>query len=129
MWCLGSHTSWNREVQDKSLSRSELTTTRNQVGRNWHFRSLRLNYCYIVLETVEFYLHKRQPLQEFVPAQGKPLCNPRDLGYMLTFSFVRGDGTPSDFGKNKYFMNNDTLLICTNVMTRLVGRPTRLHSQ
>ena len=73
------------------------------LGRNWHIRGLNSNgdYCYVVLETVEFYLHKRQPLQEFFPAQGKPLCNPRDLGYMLTFSFVRGDGTPSDFGKNK----------------------------
>ena len=100
------------------------------LGRNWHFRGLNSNgdYCYVVSETVEFDLHKRQRLQDFFPAQGKPLCNPRDLGYMLTFSFVRGDDTPSDFGKNKYFMNNDTLLICTNVMTRLVPRPPRSHS-
>ena len=91
MCCLGSHTPWNRELQDKSLSRSERV-----LGRNRHFRGLNSNgdYCYVVLETVEFYLHKRQPLQEFFPAQGKPLCNSRDLGYMLTFSFGRGDGHP-----------------------------------
>ena len=34
MWCLGSHTPQNREVHDKSLSRSELTT-RQELAFPW----------------------------------------------------------------------------------------------
>ena len=42
------------------------------LGRNWHFHGLNSNgdFSYVMLETVEFYLHKHQPLQEFFPTEG-----------------------------------------------------------
>lgn len=71
------------------------------LGKNWHFRGLNSqgDFCYVIKGTVEFYLHKRHPLQEYFP--GEEGAQTLDLGYMLTFIFVRGDGTPSDFGKDR----------------------------
>ena len=65
------------------------------LGRNWHYRGLNSNgdYGYMVLETVEFYIRKCKPLEEYLPAQadGKPpLVSSIDAGYHLTFSFVCG---------------------------------------
>ena len=75
------------------------------LGKNWHFRGLNSqgDFCYVIKGTVEFYLHKRHPLQEFFPTEEgvETLRQTLDLGYMLTFNFVRGDGTPTDFGKDR----------------------------
>ena len=75
------------------------------LGKNWHFRGLNSqgDFCYVIKGTVEFYLHKRHPLQEFFPTEEgvETLRQTLDLGYMLIFNFVRGDGTPTDFGKDR----------------------------
>lgn len=75
------------------------------LGPNWHYRGLNCNgdFCFVILNTIEYYLFKRDPLKEYIPSEGseKPTLKSRDLGYMLVFSFVRGDGTKSDFGKDK----------------------------
>jgi len=73
------------------------------LGKNWHFRGLNSqgDFCYVMKGTVEFYLHKRHPLQEFFPTEegAQTLCQTLDLGYMLTFIVVRVGGTRSDLGK------------------------------
>jgi len=53
--------------------------------------------------TVEFYLHKRHPLQEFFPTEegAQTLCQTLDLGTCSHLLLCKGDGTPSDFGKDK----------------------------
>lgn len=74
-------------------------------GQHWHFRGLNTNgdYSYVVLETVEFHLHSRRQLVEYCPpmsASGSISENRTDIGYALTFCFVRGCGTKSTFGKD-----------------------------
>ena len=48
-------------------------------------------------------MYKREPLKEYIPSNDfeEPILTSRDLGYMLIFSFVRGDGTKFDFGKDR----------------------------
>ena len=76
------------------------------LGSHWHFRGLNKNGDdgYVVLETVEYYLHKRRPLVEYLPPQ-PPAENITDIsierGYALAFSFVCGYGTKSTFGKDR----------------------------
>ena len=71
---------------------------------NWHVRGLNRNgdFCYAILNTIEFYLYHRRPLKEYIPMpDGQPPVEvARELGHVLVFSFVRGDGTPEDFGKD-----------------------------
>ena len=60
------------------------------------------DFCYVILSTLEYYLHKREPLKEYFPSDGSDEFNlkVRDLGYMLVLVFVRGDGTREEFGNN-----------------------------
>ena len=73
------------------------------LGQNWHFRGINPNgdFCYVILDTLEFYLHKRKSLKEYLPSSGSPIMSERELGYALVFTFVRGDRTPAMFGKDK----------------------------
>ena len=73
------------------------------LGPNWHVRGINPNgdFCYVILDTLEFYLHKRKPLKEYLPSSGSPVVSERELGYALVFAFVRDDGTPATFGKDK----------------------------
>ena len=75
------------------------------LGDKWHYRDLNANgdYSYAVKETVEFCLHKRWPIVEYFPCNSSatPLCSSRMTGYMLTFCFVRGYGTPVTFGRDR----------------------------
>ena len=67
-------------------------------GANWHYRGINANgdFCYVLLNTVEFYLYS---MKEFTPStNGEVKEVKRD---MLVFTFVRGDGTPDTFGKDK----------------------------
>ena len=72
--------------------------------QNWHFRGINPNgdFCYVILSTLEYYLHKREPLNEYFPSDlsNEFIFKSRDLGYMLVFIFVRGDGTREEFGNN-----------------------------
>ena len=61
------------------------------LGDQWHLRLLNKQYdfCYVMLETVQFYLHQREPILD-------PIDSARgvDGGFLLVtvFKFVRGDG-------------------------------------
>lgn len=73
------------------------------LGKGWHFRGLNLagDYCYVYPGTTEYYLRRRRPIIQFLPtSSGVPFKTSIPQGYMLHFTFVRGDGTPFDFGKN-----------------------------
>ena len=51
-----------------------------------------MNFCYVHLQSVQYYLYKRQPLVDFTP-NGKEILN---CGHTLTFKFVRMDGVKED---------------------------------
>ena len=55
----------------------------------WHLRVLNKekDFCYAILETVQFYLHRRQPVEDADDPERSA-----DGGYLLIFRFVRGDG-------------------------------------
>ena len=64
------------------------------LGCNWHYRGLNSSgdFCYVILETVEFYLYRKRPLIYYIEKEKKPVktCMPR--GFVLVFKYVRGDG-------------------------------------
>ena len=55
------------------------------LGQQWYLRMLNKakDFSYVILETVQYYLHRR------VPAENERSV---DGGYLLIFWFVRGDG-------------------------------------
>ena len=61
-------------------------------GENWHIRikNKQLDFCYASLETTEFYIRKRAPVQEFT-LSGEAITSVRG-GHVHTFKFVRMDG-------------------------------------
>lgn len=71
------------------------------LGDNWHVRGLNAagDFCYVILDTIEFYLYKRRPLIDYVPSADGTAETKIELGHNLVFTFVRGDGTASDFGR------------------------------
>ena len=73
------------------------------LDKGWHWRGLNEagDYCYVILDSVEFYLYRKRPLQEFFPSSPSCYSCDRDQGYGLVFTFVRGDGLASDFGRNQ----------------------------
>ena len=73
------------------------------LGKGWHFRGLNSagDFSFVVLKTTEYYLRHRRPLCHFIPDNnGVPLKTCIPQGYALHFTFMRGDGVPSDFGRN-----------------------------
>ena len=74
------------------------------LGHNWHYRGINSSgdFCFVMLETVEYHLYRRRPLIQYVPDEnGRPIQATTPQGHALVFTFVRGDGVASDFGKNK----------------------------
>ena len=69
-------------------------------GKNWHYRGLNElgDFCYIICETIEFYLYKKRPLVQYIYQEGVATKLSVSRGYTLVFKFVRGDGTASQFG-------------------------------
>ena len=59
------------------------------LGEIWYLRFLnkQKDFCYVLLETVYYYLHHRQPIVE--PTEPS---SSTDGGVVLIFPFVRGDG-------------------------------------
>ena len=59
------------------------------LGHQWHLRVLnkQLDFCYVIKETVRFYLHHRLDIED-------PVDDTRTVsgGDVLIFRFVRGDG-------------------------------------
>ena len=69
------------------------------------------DYCYVVPNTVEYYLCRRRPIIHYIPKKdGTPvkICTPQ--GFMLHFTFIQGAGTSSDFGRNNtiFYLNNNS---------------------
>ena len=54
------------------------------LGQNWHFRSINPNgdFFYVLLNTVEYYLYKREPLKEYFPESDDFILRMRELGYI-----------------------------------------------
>ena len=61
------------------------------LGEKWHIRILNehMNFCYVNLETVSFYLRRKQSLIEYSPDGVKQEFHG---GFYLVFRFVRMDG-------------------------------------
>ena len=84
------------------------------LGPNWHYRGVNEHgdYSYTVLDSIEFYLHKRPKLTEYYPSQTVDSETTKvitDTGYLLTFSFVRGYGNGSTFGKDRNIFSGHTV--------------------
>ena len=76
------------------------------LGKNWHYRGINTHadYAFVVLDSVEFYLSKRPTVVEFMPPHSvndNITATYTDAGYSLNFSFVRGYGNRSTFGKDR----------------------------
>ena len=78
------------------------------LGENWHYRGINKNgdYAFVVLNTIEYYIHKRRKITEYHPSKSGdnvPVTQTpvQDAGYVLKFRFVRGYGNISTFGKDK----------------------------
>jgi len=76
------------------------------LGRNWHYRSINSqgDDAYAVLKSIEYYLVRRRSIAEYHPDQSNPddiTVHKIDAGYNLKFSFVRGYGNKSTFGRNR----------------------------
>ena len=61
------------------------------LGDRWHIRILaeNLDFCYVNIDTVQYYLHRRQAIKEF-DMEGSAIS--MHGGYVLVFRFVRMDG-------------------------------------
>ncbi len=81
------------------------------LGENWHFRGINVNgdFCYAILDTIEFYIYKRRALKEYIPLTTSSISGTevvvkeqlRKQGYMLVFSFVKNYGSSERFGFDK----------------------------
>ena len=73
------------------------------LGSCWHYRGLNNNgdYCYVVLETVEYYLRKGPSLVEYYPGSGTISSSKVDTGHVVCFSFVCNYGNATTFGTDK----------------------------
>ena len=79
------------------------------LGKNWHYSGLNVNadYGYVIQQTVDFYLCRCKPLEEYIPSQEQDNGSPTtcvllvNTGHHLTFSFVCGYGSRRTFGKDK----------------------------
>ena len=65
------------------------------LGPRWHVRVFneQMDFSYVILETVRFHLHRRQPIPDFQP-EFEP-HHTVDGGYVVIFRFVQGDGVRS----------------------------------
>lgn len=64
------------------------------LGQGWHLRALNKekDFSYVILDTVEFYLHRRSSVEDAIDPERSV-----DGGYVLVFEFTRGDGEESDW--------------------------------
>ena len=80
------------------------------LGNNWHYWGLNGNgdYGFVVLETVDFYMHKARSLVEFKPLKLDDdtfASSKVDTGHSHVFCFVCNYSTCNTFGKDKGFFN------------------------
>ena len=66
--------------------------------------------AHVILSTVEFYLYRRRAVKEYIPVASADSVEvkeiSRDIGDMLVFSFVKGNGTRNQFGTDKTIFVN-----------------------
>ena len=69
------------------------------LGPRWHVRvyNEQMDFGYVMLETVQYHLHRRQPLPDYQP--DLELRHTVDGGYAVIFHFIRGDGVRSHWDK------------------------------
>ncbi len=82
-----------KQYQDRLSSRSKLA-----------YRGLNSSgdFGYVILNTVDFYIYTAHTLTEYFSSPSFiPQKSTRHMGHILIFCFIRGDGTPSMFGKDK----------------------------
>lgn len=94
---LGTKKRYVRGIQHYSIANYQ--DLNSFLGMNWHYRGINHNgdFCYVILNTIEFYLYKRRPIKEYIPSNPiKPQT--LSIGHMLVFCFVQNNGTPSQFG-------------------------------
>ena len=103
----GTESRYFRGVQRYKIAKySDLNPV---LGLNWHFCGINPHgdFCYVILSTVEYYLHKRAPLKEYFPTTDGSdsfTLRPRDLGYMLVL-----------LEETEQRKNSDAILISSNV--------------
>lgn len=97
-----------RNLRYKLISYKDLDPL---LGQNWHYRGANVNgdYAFVILNSVEYYIHKRRKLIEYHPPQlaahSTPVLHLEDSGHALKFCFTRGYGNRSTFGKDKNIFN------------------------
>ena len=83
------------------------------LGPNWHYRRVNKHgdYAFVILTSVDYYIYKRKTLTEYFPSTQStdgivPTLERLDTGFGLRFSFVRGYGNSSTFGKDKHIFKD-----------------------
>ena len=71
------------------------------LGKNWHVKGINEagDCCYVILETVRFFLRRRRQQVEHIPdsaSEHGTIRIEKEQGYLLVFTFVRGDGLYTD---------------------------------
>ena len=84
----------------------------DSLGKGWHFRGLNGagDYCFVHLNTIEYYLSQRRPITHYVPNVAVKTLTPG--GHVLHFTFIRGNGSSSDSFKQRHLH----LIITYNMM-------------
>lgn len=73
------------------------------IGKRWYVRVLNteMDFCYVKLDTVQYYLNLRKSLPDYQPGSTVEMVNG---GYILVFRFVCGDGVKRQW--NTVFPND-----------------------
>jgi len=100
----GVPTEMARGIQQFKLQRYD--DLDHLLGDNWHYRGIndRGDYGFVILDSVEYYLSKRRTITEYSPSaqsSGEITAHKIDTGYSLKFSFIRGYGNRSTFGRDR----------------------------
>jgi hypothetical protein len=71
----------------------------NILGDKWYERILNKNkdFSYVVKGTIQFWLHQKAPIKEFVTVGNQLIENEIENDLILVFTFVREDGTGKDY--------------------------------
>lgn len=88
--CRGRRIHCVNNIQDESLSAL--------LGAKWFERILNKNgdFSYIITGTIQFWLHQKPPIKEYLSVGKQLVENEIENDLMLIFTFVRGDGVRSE---------------------------------
>ena len=76
----------------------------NILGNKWHERILNINgdFCYVIAGTVQFWLHEKNPVKEFVYMGDTLFESHIQNDLELIFTFVRGDGVSEEYNSDAW---------------------------